>query len=300
MLGDGGPLGVRFFVELYAAALGGGPPDDAHHPGHLLWPHDRDLGEGPQVGEARAEAASAHAVVAGAVGGASDDGDVRHRGVGHRVDHLGAVLGDAALLEVRADDVAGDVVQEQQGHVDLVAQLNELGGFLGGLREQGAVVAQHSQGIAMHPPPAAHQGGAVQRLELLEVGGIDDAGDDLAHVEGDAQVLGDDAQQFLRVVLGRLKIRVWFRPQFAPVEVGDHLPAHADAVQFVPGQVVAQAGDAGVHVPAAKALLIGVLAGGHLHQGRAAEKHPGLLAHEDVVVAHARLVGAPGGGGAEH
>ena len=55
-----------------------------------------------------------------------------------------------------------------------------------------------------------------------------------------------------------------------------------------------------MHVPAAKAFLVGVLAGGHLHQGRAAEKHPGLLADEDVVVAHARLVGAPGGGGAEH
>ena len=101
-------------------------------------------------------------------------------------------------------------------------------------------------------------------------------------------------------MLGFFEIRFGLRPQFAPVEVRHHLPAHADAVHFVAGQVVAQAGGAGVHVGAAQAFLVGVLAGGHLHQGRAAEKHPGLLRDEDVVVAHAGLVGPAGGGGAEH
>ena len=152
----------------------------------------------------------------------------------------------------------------------------------------------------MHPRPAADQGGAVERLELLEVGGIDDAGDDFAHVEGRAQVLGDQAEQVLRVVLGLLEIRFGLRPEFAPVQVGHHFPAHANAVHFVTGQVVAQAGNAGVHVGAAQALLVGVLASGHLHQGRAAEKHPGLLRDEDVVVAHAGLIGPAGGGGTEH
>ena len=48
------------------------------------------------------------------------------------IDHLGAVLGDAALLEVRADNVARDVMQEQND-IDLIAQLNELRSFAASL-----------------------------------------------------------------------------------------------------------------------------------------------------------------------
>ena len=74
--------------------------------------------------------------------------------VGDRVDHLRAVLGDPALLEVGADDIAGDVVQEDQRHIDLVAELDELRRLLRRLRKEGAVVAKDADGIAVDAPPS--------------------------------------------------------------------------------------------------------------------------------------------------
>ena len=84
-----------------------------------------------------------------------------------------------------------------------------------------------------------------------------------------------------------------------PVEVGDHLSAHAQGIHLVLGQVVSQPRHGGVHLAAAKGLVVGVLAGGHLHQGRSGQEHLGLLLDEDVVVGHSRLVGAAGRGRAE-
>ena len=42
------------------------------------------------------------------------------------------------LLEVGADDEAGDVVQEHQRHIDLVAQLDELGRLFRAISEKRA------------------------------------------------------------------------------------------------------------------------------------------------------------------
>ncbi len=190
-------------------------------------------------------------------------------------------------------------MEEQQRHVDLVAKLNELGSLLRRLREKRPVVAQDPDRVAMNARPPADQGGPVQRLELLEVGPVDDARDDFAHVEGRAQVLGHHPQQIFRIVNGLGEVGFGFRAELAPVEVLDHFPAHADAIQLVQGEVIAESGYLGMHVRAAEALLIRVLAGGHLHQGRPAEKNPGLVLDEDVVVAHSRLVGAPGSRRAE-
>ena len=80
----------------------------------LLAAHHRDARVRPHEEQARAVGAAAHAVVAGAVRGADDHGELRHRGGGDRVHHLRAVLGDAAVLVALADDEAGDVLQEEQ------------------------------------------------------------------------------------------------------------------------------------------------------------------------------------------
>jgi hypothetical protein len=63
--------------------------------------------------------------VAGAVGGAQHDGEVRDRAVRDGVDHLGAVLDDAVLLVLLADHVAGRVLQEhQRGVAELASWMN--------------------------------------------------------------------------------------------------------------------------------------------------------------------------------
>ena len=54
-----------------------------------------------------------------------------------------------------------------------------------------------------------------------------------------------------------------------------------------------------MHLGAAEGLVVGLLAGRHLHQRRAAEEHLGLLLDHHRVVAHARHVGAAGGRVAE-
>ena len=88
-------------------------------------------------------------------------------------------------------------------------------------------------------------------------------------------------------------------PELAPVEPGDDLPAEAERVALVVGEVVGQPGDAGVHLGAAERLVVGLLAGRHLHQRRAAEEDLRPLADHHHVVAHARHVRAAGGGVAE-
>ena len=102
---------------------------------------------------------------------------------------------------VLAHHVAGGVVQEQQWRVGLVGQLDELGRLLRFLAEQHAAgVGQDADRVAVDARPSrCTSDAAVQRLELVEVGAVDDAGDDLARVERDRQVGGDDAEQFVGV-----------------------------------------------------------------------------------------------------
>ena len=66
------------------------------------------------------------------------------------------------------------------------------------------------------------------------------------------------------------------------------------------GQMVGHAREAGVHVAAAQVLGRDHLAGGGLHQRRAAQEDGALLAHDDGLVAHRRHVGAAGGARAHH
>ena len=92
--------------------------------------------------------ATGHAVVARAVGRAHHQREVGHRGVGDRVDELGAVLDDAALLVARADHEAGDVLGEQDRHAHAVAELDELRALVALLAEEDAVVREHADGVA--------------------------------------------------------------------------------------------------------------------------------------------------------
>ncbi len=136
-------------------ALGLGPSNLGHHPGDLLGTHDGDLGRGPQEGEAIVKGPARHAVGSRAVGRADDERDVRDGRVGHRVEHLGALLDDALGLGVLPNHVAGDVLEEHQWHVDLVAELDELRGLLRRLRVDDPVVGEDADGIPVHARPAA-------------------------------------------------------------------------------------------------------------------------------------------------
>ncbi len=97
---------------------------------------------------------------------------------------------------------------------------------------------------------------AVELLELLEAAAVDEAGDDLAHVEGLAQVRRDDAVELLGVVVrappaaaasssnrrGGSRVSTMFR-------------AIGQGVLVVGGVVVGDARDAAVDVGPAEVLV---------------------------------------------
>ena len=119
------------------------------HAGRLFAAHDGDAAVGPRKQEARLVGAAAHAVVAGAEGAADEHGEFGDVGGGDGLHHLGAILGDAAGLVLLADHEAGDVLQEQQRHLALVAQLDEVRRFDRTLREQDPVVGDDADGDAV-------------------------------------------------------------------------------------------------------------------------------------------------------
>ena len=110
---------------------------------------------------------------------------------------------------------------------------------------------------------------------------------------------GHDAEDLVRVVPGRHGRPGW-GAVLAPVDPGHDVAPDADGVVLVDGEVVRQPGDPRVHLGAAQRLVVGFLAGGHLHQRRPAEEHLRLPVHQDRVVAHAGHVGAARGRVAEH
>jgi hypothetical protein len=75
-----------------------------------------------------------------------DDRQLGHVGRAHGVHHLGAVLGDAALLVLLADHEAGDVLQEHQRDPALAAELDEVRRLERRLGEQDAVVGDDADG----------------------------------------------------------------------------------------------------------------------------------------------------------
>ena len=147
---------------------------------------------------------------------------------------------------------------------------------------------------------AGDQRGAVLGLELVEARAVDDPGDHLAHVVGGAGVGGHHVVQLVRVGQRRLGGQHLPRPGRARAERGDDVADDAQRVRVVVGEVVGDAGDARVQVAAAQLLGRDDLAGGRLHQRRAAEEDRALVADDHGLVAHRRHVRAARGARAEH
>ena len=103
---------------------------------------------------------------------------------------LRAVLGDTARLVLLPDHEAGDVLQEQQRHAALAGELDEVRALQRRLREQDAVVREDRDRVAEDAGEAAHERVAVQRLELVQHGAVDQPRDHLADVVRLAEVAG--------------------------------------------------------------------------------------------------------------
>jgi len=98
------------------------------------------------------------------------EGDPRHVRVGDRLDHLRAVLDDAAGLGLGADDETGGVVQIDQRRVRLIAQLHELCCLGGAIRRNRPVGADHAAGMPHDRGMAADRLLIIFRLEFKKIG----------------------------------------------------------------------------------------------------------------------------------
>src|SRR5690606_37865091 len=128
---------------------------------------------------------------------------------------------------------AGGVMEEQDGGVALLTQLDELGGLGSSLGGDGAVVADDAAALPLDLDKATHGLVIKQGLEVQEFGAVGDPGNDFPNVIGAFGVVGNDAQQIFRRVQG-----------LVPAPLG------SDRQLFVPGQqthdVTGQANTVGV------------------------------------------------------
>src|SRR6185312_10507499 len=99
---------------------------------------------------------------------------------------------------------------------------------------------QDPQRIAAEVRKTAYQRRAVQLLELVELGAVDQAGDDLAHVVGLAQVGRQQPVELRRVAVrlarGQRRARIG-----GGLEAHDDAPRDGERVGVVLGVVVADA-----------------------------------------------------------
>ena len=132
-------------------------------------------------------------------------------------------------------------------------------------------------------------------LELVELAVVDQAGDQLAYVVGDAVVRRHHPVDFLGRIPWIARRQQRHRRVLLPVEVGHDAPDDAERVAVVLGVVVGHAGCPGMHVGAAQFLGRHDLADRGLHQRRTGQEDRALLAHDDGLVAHRRHIGAARG-----
>ena len=171
-----------------------------------------------------------------------------------------------------------------------------MGALLGAFGEDDAVVGQDGDRIAPDAGETADQGRAVQGLELVELGAVDQAGDDLAHVIGGPDVVGDQAVQLFGGEGRGARFAHVHVHGLGRVQIGDDGADDLQRVFVILGHMVDHARTTAMGLGPAQFLGRNDLAGGGLHQGRAGQEDGALVPHDDRLVRHGRHIGAAGGG----
>jgi hypothetical protein len=91
----------------------------------------------------------------------------------------------------------GNVLEEEQRDISLLAQLNEMGTLERRLGVEHAVVCQDSNRHTVQTRKPSDQSGPVECLELGESAAVHNSGDDLAHIDNLLQVGAHDARQII-------------------------------------------------------------------------------------------------------
>src|SRR5581483_6870958 len=204
-----------------------------------LRPHDRDLGRRPGDDQVGLVGLAAHDVVAGAVGLADDDGDLRHGGARDRVEHLGPVADDPGVLDLRADHEARHVLEEDERDVEGVAEVDEAGRLVGRVVLEDAsellgLIGDDPDRLAAEAGEAGDDRLRELRLDVEELAAVRDLADHVVHVVRVPRGLRDDVEQLLRHAVLRI-VRLADRRALLAVrrEVGEVVLDHLDALVVV-------------------------------------------------------------------
>ena len=160
---------------------------------------------------------------------------------GHGGDHLGPVLGDAGILVFASDHEAGDVLQEHQRNVALVAEFDEVRTLQRRFGEQDAVVGDDADRVTVDVGETGDQGLRVAGLELGEFGTVDDACDQFADVERDARFARHDAVDLLGGIGRFARFEHGERDALAAIEVGDEVARDTQCMGVAFGEMVGHA-----------------------------------------------------------
>src|SRR5690606_32108058 len=153
---------------------------------------------------------------------------------------------------------AGRVLQEDDRHVGLVAELDELRGLGGAFGVDRAVIPDQPDRLALDAGLAADRRTAPGRLEIGEIAGIDQTRDHLAYVIGLAVIDRQDAAKLVDVVGGRPRgLLRQSRGALAPGQALADLARDADRIGIVLGEIFRNTADMGVHLAAAEFLISG-------------------------------------------
>ncbi len=179
------------------------------------------------------------------------------------------------LLVLLTDHVAGRVVQEQQWRVGAVGQLDELRGLLRLLAEQ------HARGDWPGCRSDSRTACAQPVTSDEPYSGLNSSNSEPSTM----RAMTSRGSNGIRRSAGTMPSsssasnsgsasRAGRRALLAPVQPRDDAPADADRVELVDRRSSpAKTRSAGVHFGAAQRLVVGFLAGGHLHQRRPGQEH---------------------------
>ena len=148
---------------------------------------------------------------------------------------------NAFALVLAAHHKARDVLQKHERYFALAAQLDKVCAFLCAFRKQDSVVGNDAYRHAFNVCKAAHQRGAVARLELMKHTAIDDTGDDFMHVIGLARVNRNHAVQLLGAVQGRCRRTQHLLAVLLTVQAGHRQARQGQCMRVVLRQVVRHA-----------------------------------------------------------
>ena len=134
---------------------------------------------------------------------------------------------------------------------------------------------------------------AVERLELVQGGVVDEAGNDLAHVEGRAGIAREHAVDLARIEARRLHRLAHHALTAAHMEMAYDVARNGESLLVVLGEMINHARSARMHIATAEGFSVDFLTGCRLNQGRTTKENRALLAHDHRLVAHGRDVSAP-------